>query len=273
MGSTVSRADVRRREQNAMRGGTRAFDAVLWREDLSIDNVEFDVAWCVVFGGLTADMSERVDHPDHGFTWRGERMEWAFAQALHDCLPPAAIVTGEQPAPEMHPPDVLGVDAGDRADVDVLTMSGQRFVFDIRTVNVQCRTGIDRHASADAHCTAIEADKRGHYGQLYRRFAPFVITLSGAVSKASAKALMKVTREVARSDRATLDWEPARWQDSILHRLAIEMIKTTAIVVMRDVTPPSRPASGVTTRRGRAWSAVCRATAIVPRSGASVWQS
>ena len=142
-GDAVPREDRRRREQNAMRGGTRAFDAIPWREDLSIDNVEFDVAWRLVFGGVTTTMADRIDNPDHGFRWRGERMEWAFAQALHDCLP----VTGEQPAPEMHPPDVLVDDAGDRADVDVLTTSGQRFVFDVRTVNVQCRAGLARHAS------------------------------------------------------------------------------------------------------------------------------
>ena len=71
-------------------------------------------------------MIERVDHPDRGFAWRGERMEWAFSQALHDCLPPGSIVTGEQPAPELHPPGTNPLDDGDRADVDVLTMSGQR---------------------------------------------------------------------------------------------------------------------------------------------------
>ncbi len=270
-GDAVPREDRRRREQNAMRGGTRAFDAIPWREDLSIDNVEFDVAWRLVFGGVTATMADRIDNPDHGFRWRGERMEWAFAQALHDCLPPAAVVTGEQPAPEMHPPDVLVDDAGDRADVDVLTTSGQRFVFDVRTVNVQCRTGLARHASAEAHCAAIEADKRGHYGQLYRRFAPFVITLSGAVSKASAKALMKVVREAARGQRATLDWEPARWLDNVLHRLAVEMIKTSAVVATRAVRPPSRPAASAG-RRGRQYSAVCRG-AVTPRGGANISHS
>ena len=109
-------------------------------------------------------------------------MEWAFAQALHDCLPPASVVTGEQPAPEIHPPGAAAFDTGDRADVDVLTPSGQRLVFDVRTVNVQCCSGLQRHSSAEAHCAAIEAEKRGHYGQRYRRFAPFVVTLSGAVT-------------------------------------------------------------------------------------------
>jgi len=205
-------------------GGTRAFDAVPWREELSIDNVEFDVAWRLVFGGITADMAEFIDHPDHGFAWRGERMEWAFAQALHDCLPPASVVTGEQPAPEIHPPGVVAFDTGDRADVDVLTLSGQRHVFDVRTVNVQCCSGLQRHSSAEAHCAAIEAEKRGHYGQRYRRVAPFVVTLSGAVTQASAVALGRVASEVARGDRTVLDWEPARRLDNMLHRIAVDMI-------------------------------------------------
>ena len=32
---------------------------------------------------MTSVMTERIDHPEHGFRWRGERMEWAFARALH----------------------------------------------------------------------------------------------------------------------------------------------------------------------------------------------
>ena len=77
------RRDWRRLEQNTMRGGTRAFVAVPWTQDISIDNTEFDVAWRVIFGGMTSVMTERIDHPEHGFRWRGERMEWAFARALH----------------------------------------------------------------------------------------------------------------------------------------------------------------------------------------------
>ena len=32
---------------------------------------------------MTSVMTERIDHPEHGFRWRGKRMEWAFARALH----------------------------------------------------------------------------------------------------------------------------------------------------------------------------------------------
>ena len=134
--------DRRRLEQNAMRGGARALAAVPWRQDLSIDNIEFDVAWRLVFGGMTSVMIDRIDPPEHGFGWRGERMEWAFARALHECLPLGSVTTGAKPAPEVHPPGAADPDTDDRADVDVITRTGQRFVFDVRTVNVQCACAV-----------------------------------------------------------------------------------------------------------------------------------
>ena len=98
--------------------------------------------------------------------------------------------------------------------MDVLTRTGQRFVFDVRTVNVQCASAA--RSTADAQCAAIEAGKRKHNNKYSRSFAPFVTTLSGAVSQASAEALMRVMRAVARGDHSVLDWEPARWMDDIL---------------------------------------------------------
>jgi len=47
----------------------------------------------------------------HGFRWRGKRMEWAFARALH------SVVTGANPAPEVNPP---AASTQAPADVDVL---------------------------------------------------------------------------------------------------------------------------------------------------------
>ena len=232
----ASGRDKRRLEQNAMRGGTRAFMSVPWRSELSIDDDAFDVAWRLVFGGITDAMTARIDHPQHGHRWRGERMEWAFAEALHDGLPPGSVVTGEKPAPERQPVGEAVPDPGDRADVDVLTKTGKRFVYDVRTVNVQCASGA--RSSAQAQCAAIEAEKRRHYSKYYRFFAPFVITLSGAVSQASAEALTPVTKTVARGDRTSLDWEPARWVENILHRMAVEMVKTMAIIATRVVLPP-----------------------------------
>jgi len=239
-----ARGERRRLEQNAMRGGTRALAVVPWREDLAIDNVEFDVAWRLIFGGMTAEMVSRIDRPEHGFRWRGSRMEWALDQALHDCLPPGAVTTGAQPVPELTPPGAKELDPADRADVDVLTRAGRRHVFDVRTVNAQCASAV-RAGTTEAHCAAIEAEKTRHYARYYRHFHPLVITLSGAVPKASAKALGQVMRDVARGDRSVLDWEPARWTDNILHRLAVEMIKTVTVIVSRAVSlPPPCPTRG-----------------------------
>jgi len=222
-----------------MRGGTRALAVVPWREDLAIDNVEFDVAWRLIFGGMTAEMIDRIDHPERGFRWRGARMEWALEQALHDCLPPGAVTTGAQPAPELTPPGAQVLDPADRADVDVLTRRGTRHVFDVRTVNTQCASAV-RAGTAEAHCAAIETEKTRHYAKYYRHFHPLVITLSGAVPKASAKALVDVMRDVARGDRSVLDWEPAFWADNVLHRLAVEMIKTVSVIACRVVSSPPR---------------------------------
>ena len=237
MAAAATRQSARRHQQNNMRGGTRAFDSVPWREELSIDNIDFDIAWRLVFGGMTPVMVDRVDHTPSIFTYRGERMEWALDQALHACLPPSTITTGMKPAPEIFPVDAEPLDVHDRADVDVLTKTGRRFVFDVRTVNVQCRSGIDKHASAKAHCAAIEVEKRTHYMKYYRAFAPIVVTLSGAVTQASAVALLRVAREVAKGHRTALDWEPAKWVDNILHRMSVEMIKTVSIIATRTVLP------------------------------------
>ena len=48
---------------------------------------------------------------------------------------------------------------------------------------------------------------------------------------------MRVMRAVARGDHSILDWEPACWMEDILHRLAVEMVKTAAIVATRAVLP------------------------------------
>ena len=64
------------------------------------------------------------------------------------------------------------------------------------------------------------------------------MTVSGAVSEASAEALMRVMRAVAPRDHSILDWEPARWMDDILHRLAVEMVKTAAVIATRGVLAP-----------------------------------
>ena len=49
---------------------------------------------------------------------------------------------------------------------------------------------------------------------------------------------MRVMRAVARGDHSILDWEPARWMDDILYRLAVEMVKTAAVIATRAVLAP-----------------------------------
>ena len=91
----------------------------------------------------------------------------------------------------------------------------------------------------------FEAGNRKHDtdNKYYRSFAPFVTTVSGAVSQASAE-LMRVLKAVARGHRNVLDWEPARWMEDILHRVAVEMVKTVAVMTSRVVLPPHIPPHG-----------------------------
>ena len=57
-------------------------------------------------------------------------------------------------------------------------------------------------------------------------------------SDPSAEALANVVKVVARGDRNVLDWEPVRWVEDILHRMAVEMVKTMAVIATRVVLPP-----------------------------------
>ena len=68
-----------------------AFTAVPWVPELTIDHIEWDVMWRVTFGGMSADMRNRVDHPADGFVWRGRRMEYAVSDAVRECAPPAMV--------------------------------------------------------------------------------------------------------------------------------------------------------------------------------------
>jgi hypothetical protein len=144
--------------------------------------------------------------------------------------------------------------------VDVLTRTGRRYVIDVRTVNVQRASAAK--SSAEAQCAAIEAEKHRHYSKYDRSFAPFVITLSGAVSQASAEVLARMMKTVARGDRNVLDWEPARWTEDILHRLAVELVKTGAVIATRAVLPAQEQQRARRPPRRNAMP--CRAWTCVP---------
>ena len=49
---------------------------------------------------------------------------------------------------------------------------------------------------------------------------------------------MRVMRAVARGDHSILDWEPACWMEDILHRLAVEMVKTATVIALGAVLAP-----------------------------------
>jgi hypothetical protein len=76
------RSFARRRELNSMRGGVWAFDGVPWDTDRHLRDAEWDVAWRLAFGGLTAQWrrrcwrqcacgSSRARITSPPITWRG----------------------------------------------------------------------------------------------------------------------------------------------------------------------------------------------------------
>jgi hypothetical protein len=201
-GRPARRAWLRRRELNNLKGAMRCFDSVPWVEELALDNVEFDIAWRLTFGGMTPRMAQRIDHPSDGFAWRGAQMERGLAHAIKSAIP-CPIRIGYQPEPERIPPDHelrlaslrLPPSADIRADVDVVPATGKRVVFDVRTANGLCASALSQHASAAMHLGSIERAKNDKYAAYYTNFKPFVVTLTGAVTDASHRALWVVARE------------------------------------------------------------------------------
>ena len=50
-------------------------------------------------------------------------------------------------------------------------------------------------------------------------------------------------RDVGKGDASVLDWEPARWTEDVLQRLAIESVKTMTVIAARVVAAPRVQAS------------------------------
>ena len=75
----------RRREQNCLRAGMWAFNAVPWIPELTLTHAEWDIAWRLTLGGMTAEMRARIDAPIGGFANRGRKMELAFMRAISEC--------------------------------------------------------------------------------------------------------------------------------------------------------------------------------------------
>ena len=138
--------------------------------ELSIDRVEWDVMWRYTFGGMTAEMRQRLDHPEEGFTFRGRRMEHAVMSAIEECLPTGTVKVWSQPAPERIPPDHVERCARDRcspegwkrADIALEFVSGKTIVLDVRTTNTQSAI------SALADARVLETHAAEKLGDAYR---------------------------------------------------------------------------------------------------------
>jgi len=121
-------------------------------------------------------------------------------------------------------------------DVMLVPPSGRRFTFDVRTVNGACASALTAYGTAAAHLAAIERQKTSKYAAYYTNFRPLVITLTGALSEASRRAVNEVAKAAMKSCEWAMEWEPARWADMVSHRMAVAMVRTIASVVL-CVTP------------------------------------
>jgi hypothetical protein len=234
-----------RRQRNQMRSALWAFNAVPWVQELTIDHGEWDVLWRLTFGGMSGEMRHRLDSPEDGHSWRGRRMEYAVAEAIRDCAPPAVVAISSQPAPERTPPDHLercrrekiSPDGWKRADVGLAFVTGTTFAIDVRTSNTMCTTARGR-SSPQAFLVSQERAKAAKYAGYYRNFLPFVVDLGGAVTEQSYGALKKIMGEAAKAAGPRLHWERFDWAVRVQRRIAVAMVRTTAWLATRVPAPP-----------------------------------
>ena len=150
--------------------------------------------WRLTFGGMSAGMRHRVDHPADGFTYRGRRMESAVAEAIRECLSPGVVSVTPQSAPERIPADHVArcrrdgtsPDRWKRADLTLAFITGTTITRDVRTTDTQCASAA---SSAAAHLHSLERAKIVKYADDYRAFRPVVIDLGGAVSEVSYESI------------------------------------------------------------------------------------
>jgi hypothetical protein len=251
-----ARVHDRRRQRNHLRSALWALSAVPWVPDLSLDHAEWDVMWRLAFGGVTAEMRHRLDHPADGFTWRGRRMEFAVMEAIREEVPHGTVTVSSQPAPERIPPDHAArcaragtsPDGWKRADVGLAFLTGKTVTLDVRTTNVLAASALV--STPAAHLAALEGAKTLKYAAYYRDFKPFVIDLSGAVSEPSFGVLKSIANEAAKSAGRTLHWEPLDWAVRAQRRIAVAMAKATAWIATR--VPARAEAPGCLAGLGRA---------------------
>ena len=235
----------RRREQNCLRAGMWAFNAVPWERDLTLTHAEWDVAWRLAFGGMVREVRTRIDAPIGGFVGRGRKMEYAVMAAMHECLPAGTVRTWAQPSPEFIPPDHVArcervrcsPDAWRRADIAAECMTGKVVTLDVRTVHLQAASAVPGHASAAAHINALEREKRGKYAAYYSHFRPFVISISGAVPETTYGVLKEIAKEAAKVSGPRRGWEKFGWVVSMMKRIAVAAVRAVAWDATRAVGP------------------------------------
>lgn len=228
---------LRRREQNCLRAGMWAFNAVPWIPELTLSIAEWDIAWRLTLGGMSAEIRARIDAPIGGFANRGRKLELALMRAIDECLPSGTVKTWAQPSPFVIPPDhrercardKCTVDGWRRADVAADCRTGKVLVMDVRTVHLQAASALSGHSSAAGHISSIEAAKRNKYAAYYpRAFHPFVISISGAVPESSYGVLKKVAIESAKAAGPRLNWEQYRWAVQMMQWMAVSMVRAVA---------------------------------------------
>ena len=83
------------------------------------------------------------------------------------------------------------------------------------------------------------------YADYYRTFKPFVIDLGCAVSERSDGALKSIAKEASNAATPRLHWECFDWAARMQRRIAVAMVRTTAL--------DSNPRTGDTRRAVDAW--------------------
>jgi hypothetical protein len=234
----------RRREQNCLRAGMWAFSAVPWERDLTLTHAEWDVAWRLAFGGMTRELRARIDAPVGGFVGRGRKMEYAvMAAMMQECLPAGTVKTWAQPSPEFIPPDHAArceragcsPDGWRRADIAADCLTNKVVTLDVRTVHLQAASAVSGHASAAAHISALEREKRGKYAAYSSHFRPFVISISGAVPETTYGVLKEIAGEASKASGPRLGWERYGWAVNMMKRIAVAAVRAVAWDATRAV--------------------------------------
>ena len=80
---------------------------------------------------------------------------------------------------------------------------------DARTVNIQQASKAG--TSAEAQIRAIEKEKNDKYKDYYKKFAPYVVSLSGAVSKTGFGIVKHITAQAATMAAPRPGWVKNNW--------------------------------------------------------------